>query len=265
MIRFGTDGIRGDAERDLTPDLIATLGRAAARVIGTEHPFVVGRDTRQSGLRIEADLAAGLNGAGADVLRAGVVPTPAVAWLAQARNAPAAVVSASHNVYTDNGVKLFAPGGRKIPDDSQAAIEDELSAPPTATGRPEERGRAADLPDAAAQYVAHLTGALSSRRLDGLTVVVDCAHGAASGTAPAALRALGADVTVIAADPDGTNINDGCGSTHPQALQAAVRERGADAGLALDGDGDRVIAVDERGQLVDGARILAVLALDRHR
>jgi phosphoglucosamine mutase len=261
-IRFGTDGIRGDAERDLTPELITALGRAAARVVGTSRPFVVGRDTRRSGLRIETDLAAGLNGAGADVLRAGVIPTPAVAWLAQARDAPAAVVSASHNAYTDNGVKLFAPGGHKIPDAWQDAIERDLAEP--APALPAGRGWADDLPDAPSEYVAHLTGALDDRRLDGLAVVVDCANGAASGTAPAALRALGAAVTVIAAEPDGTNINDGCGSTYPQRLQAAVRQHGADAGLALDGDADRVIAVDEHGELVDGDRILALLALDRH-
>jgi phosphoglucosamine mutase len=240
------------------------LGRAAARVIGTERPFVVGRDTRQSGPRIEADLVAGLCEAGGDVIHAGVLPTPGVAWLAQARQAPAAMVSASHNPYTDNGVKLFAPGGRKLPDEVETRVEEELTAP-SAVSAPEKRGQASELPEASGEYVAHLTSALGDRRLDGLAVVVDCAHGAASATAPDALRRLGADVTVLAASPDGQNINAGCGSTYPQGLQAAVRDRGAVAGLALDGDADRVIAVDERGELVDGDRILAVLALDRHQ
>ena len=233
-------------------------------MIGTDQPFIIGRDTRRSGARIEADLVAGLCGAGADALLVGVLPTPAVACLAQARGAPAAMVSASHNAYADNGVKLFAPGGRKIPDQWETRIEEELAAAPTGAPPADPPGRAESLPGAATDYIAHLTAALDGRRLDGVAVVVDCAHGAASETAPAALRALGAHVTVLAAEPDGTNINDGCGSTHPEELQAAVRARGAHAGLALDGDADRVIAVDERGDLVDGDRILAVLALDRH-
>jgi phosphoglucosamine mutase len=233
-------------------------------VIGIDHPFVVGRDTRRSGPRIEADLVAGLCGSGADVLRVGVLPTPAVAWFAQTRGAPAAVISASHNAYTDNGIKLFAPGGGKIPDEWQTGIEAALAAPRSASSPSARAGHDGHVTDAASDYVRHLTEVLSGRRLDGLAVVVDCAHGAASETAPAALRALGADVTVLAAAPDGTNINDRCGSTHPQALQTAVRERGAAVGLALDGDADRIIAVDERGELVDGDRILAVLALDRH-
>jgi phosphoglucosamine mutase len=272
-LRFGTDGVRGVANRDLTPELVTALGRAAARVIGTNAPFVVGRDTRRSGPLLEAALVAGLCSEGADVERVGVLPTPGVAYLAQMIAAPAAVVSASHNPYPDNGVKLFAPGGRKIADAPERRIETELrrlvdagtSVVPggdgvTASGV----GVVRDRIGAPADYIAHLCAALAGRRLDDVSVVVDCAHGAASQVAPWALRVAGARVRVLHDEPDGTNINAGCGSTDPGELQAAVVDAGAHAGLAFDGDGDRVIAVDDTGELVDGDRMLAIIALDLH-
>jgi phosphoglucosamine mutase len=271
-LRFGTDGVRGVANRDLTPELVTALGRAAARVLGADRPFVVGRDTRRSGPLLEAALVAGLCSEGADVERVGVLPTPGVAYLAQTSDAPAAVISASHNPYPDNGVKLFARGGRKIADAPEQRIEAELrrlvdGAAPTGAGAPPEGpdvGVARDRLGAAADYIAHLAAGLGGRRLDGQSVVVDCGNGAASEVAPWALRVLGARVGVLHAEPDGANINAGCGSTHPGELQEAVVAGGAHAGLAFDGDADRVIAVDERGRLVDGDQMLAVIALDLH-
>ena len=267
-LRFGTDGIRGVANRDLTPELVTALGRAAARVLGTERPFVVGRDTRRSGPLLEAALVAGLCGEGADVERVGVLPTPGIAYLAQLFDAPGAVISASHNPYPDNGVKLFGRGGRKIADEPEVRIETELRRPadPGAEAGPEGPGVgvARERLGAAADYVAHLVATLGDRRLDGQSVVVDCGNGAASDVAPWALRVCGASVRVLHDQPDGTNINAGCGSTDPTELQQAVLAAGAVAGLAFDGDADRVIAVDERGDLVDGDQMLAIIALDRH-
>ena len=275
-LRFGTDGIRGVANRDLTPELVTALGRAAARVLGTDRPFVVGRDTRRSGPLLEAALVAGLCSEGADVERVGVLPTPGVAYLAQLLDAPGAVISASHNPYPDNGVKLFGRGGRKIADDPEARIEAELrhlveggqsfAAPTGAEVGPEngDVGVARERLGAAADYIAHLAAALGDRRLDGQSVVVDCGNGAASEVAPWALRVCGASVRVLHDQPDGTNINAGCGSTDPTELQQAVLAAGAGAGLAFDGDADRVIAVDERGDLVDGDQMLAIIALDRN-
>ena len=267
-LRFGTDGIRGIANRDLTPELVTALGRAAARVIGADQPFVVGRDTRRSGPLLEAALVAGLCSEGADVMRVGVLPTPGVAHLAGMVDAPAAVISASHNPYPDNGVKLFARGGRKIADVPEQRIEAELRRliDAGADGRPDGPGVGVvrDRLGAPADYIAHLCAALAERRLDGISLVVDCGNGAAYEVAPWALRVLGARVRVLHAEPDGTNINAGCGSTDPSELQAAVVESGAQAGLAFDGDADRVIAVDERGILVDGDQMLAIIALDLH-
>jgi phosphoglucosamine mutase len=209
-----------------------------------------------------AALAAGLASAGADVVDLGVLPTPGVAFHAQARGWPAAVVSASHNAWTDNGIKLLASGGRKLTDPLEHAIAVNLTAP----GPPPSPivGRITRAIEPVTPYVDHLVGALDGRRLDGVRVVLDCANGAASAVAPAAFRAAGADVIVVAAEPDGTNINDGCGSTHPSALQDAVVVAGADAGLAFDGDADRVVAVAGDGALVDGDHILAICAADLH-
>jgi len=264
-LRFGTDGIRGVANRELTPELVTAVGRAAARVLGTEHAVVVGRDTRRSGPMLEAALVAGLCAEGADVLLAGVLPTPAVAELARVRESPAAMLTASHNPFGDNGVKLFAVGGRKLTDDIEHSIEHELrelaaSAPSGAEGR--AVGVSAELRDGFDEYVAHVVGALQGRRLDGLRVVIDCANGASFRAAPRVLRELGAEVEVLHALPNGLNINDGCGSTDPADLQRAVVESGANAGLAFDGDADRLIAVDETGVIVDGDQLLAIAAFD---
>jgi phosphoglucosamine mutase len=267
-LRFGTDGVRGVANRDLTPELVTALGRAAARVLGADRTFVVGRDTRRSGPLLEAALVAGLCSEGADVERVGVLPTPGIAYLAQLFDAPAAVISASHNPYPDNGVKLFARGGRKIADEQEQRIEAELRRLVDAGAEvgPEgpDVGVARDRLGAAADYIAHLAAGLGDRRLDGQSVVVDCGNGAAYEVAPWALRVRGASVRVLHDQPDGTNINAGCGSTDPAELQRAVLAAGAGAGLAFDGDADRVIAVDERGNLVDGDQMLAIIALDLH-
>ena len=264
-LRFGTDGIRGVANRELTPELVTALGRAAARVLGTSHPFVVGRDTRRSGPMLEAALVAGLSGEGADVLLAGVLPTPAIAELARVRESPAAMITASHNPFGDNGVKVFAVGGRKLTDDIEHSIEYELrELAASAPSGPEGRGVgvSSELRDAFDEYVAHVVGALQGHRLEGLSVVVDCANGASFRAAPRVLRDLGAQVEVLNATPNGANINDGCGSTDPTDLRRAVVESGAHAGLAFDGDADRLIAVDETGEIVDGDQLLAIAAFD---
>lgn len=269
-LRFGTDGVRGVANRDLTPELVTALGRAAARVVDA-RTWLVGRDTRRSGPLLEAALVAGLCAEGADVVSVGVLPTPGVAYLSRADGRPAAMISASHNPFPDNGIKLFAPGGRKIPDDTELRIEHLVAAvtrPPDGATPDRHAPDGEDVgvwrtdASAAQRYVDHLAGVLEGRALGGLHVVVDCGNGAASAVAPAALRALGARVTVLNDTPDGSNINAACGSTDPSALQRAVVEERANAGLAFDGDADRVIAIDERGRVVDGDQVLAILALD---
>jgi phosphoglucosamine mutase len=260
VLRFGTDGIRGDADADLTPDLVVALGRAAAVVFGVARPFVVGRDTRRSGPRLLDDLAVGLHAEGAVVRDAGVLPTPGLAFLASAANAPALMISASHNPWTDNGIKLFATGGRKIDDATERRVEDELRAQSLKPSLPVAEAAIGTEPTA--PYVEHLEAALGGRQLDGLRVVLDCANGAAFELGPAAFRAVGVDVEVLHASPDGTNINEGCGSTDPRDLQAAVVAAGADAGFAFDGDADRVLAVDAAGAIVDGDQIMVIAALD---
>jgi phosphoglucosamine mutase len=263
VLRFGTDGVRGDADADLTSPLVVALGRAATRVLGVRE-FLVGRDTRESGPRIEADLTRGFAAEGAHATSLGVAPTPAVAFLAQQHSVPAAIVSASHNPWTDNGVKIVAADGRKLPDAVEEAIEAEMlsimTLPSASSSTPSATVARADLDG----YVAHLLGSLVGRSLAGLHVVLDCANGAASELGPRALNEAGARVDAINAQPDGRNINAGCGSTHPEGLQRAVRDAGADLGLALDGDADRVLAVDERGELVDGDQIMVMTALDWH-
>ncbi|MEO6120728.1 MAG: phosphoglucosamine mutase, partial [Acidimicrobiales bacterium] len=262
--RFGTDGIRGVADVELTPELVHALGRAAARVMRADR-FLVGRDPRRSGPALQAALSAGLAAEGCAVVDLGVLPTPAVAFGSATLGAPAAMVSASHNRFSDNGVKLFATGGHKLDDATEAAIEAELHA--ILAGRP----AAATTPaggividtELLGTYVEHLRSSLEGRRLSGLRVVLDCANGAASMVAPAVFAGLGAAVEVIADQPDGTNINQDCGSTHPEGLASAVAAAGADVGLAFDGDADRVLAVDRRGALVDGDQLLGLLALDR--
>ena len=262
-LRFGTDGVRGrDAE--LTPEWVAALGRAAAAALGGGR-FVIGRDTRRSGPMIESALAAGLAASGVDVERLGVLPTPAVAWLSATEGVPGVVISASHNPYTDNGVKLFAPGGRKLSEEVELRLEGELerlqAGGPVSSAGGTGIGTVTDR-DVSAAYTEALVASLEGRRLDGLSIVLDPANGAASAVGPAVLRRLGADVRVIHAEPDGRNINAGCGSTSPHELCRTVVASGADLGLALDGDADRVHAVDHRGQLVDGDQLLAMFALD---
>jgi phosphoglucosamine mutase len=263
-IGFGTDGIRGVANTELTPELALRLGRAAVGVLGGER-WLIGADTRVSGPMLVAALTAGLASAGADVIDLGVVPTPAVAFHAQLLGCPAAVVSASHNPYTDNGIKLLAAGGKKLHDDVESAVAARMGTAlmGTADGSP-RIGRISRHPDPLGAYAAHVVASIEDRRLDGVRLVIDCANGAASEVAPMVLRALGAEVTVLSAAPDGTNINAGCGSTHPAPLQTAVVEAGAQAGLAFDGDADRVVAVGGDGGLVDGDHIMAILAGDLH-
>ena len=268
---FGTVGVRGRANSDLTPELALSVARAAAGVLadrdGTSRPVaVVGRDPRASGEMLEAAVVAGLTSAGAEVLRVGVVPTPALAFLTAAQDADLGVmISASHNPMPDNGIKLFSRGGHKLPDALEAAIEHTVVSGSSDDHRPTGAGvgRVRDLPDAAAQYVAHLLGTVD-RPLSGLTVVVDGAHGAAATIAPEVYRQAGATVHAIGDRPDGWNINDGIGSTHLGPLIEAVRQTGADLGLAHDGDADRCLAVTADGNLVDGDAILAVCALALH-
>jgi phosphoglucosamine mutase len=272
MLKFGTDGVRGVANAELTPELALALGRAAARVLGGDR-FAIGRDTRRSGPMLEAALSAGLVSEGVDVELLGVAPTPEVAWWSVTAGAPAAVVSASHNPFADNGIKLFAAGGRKLADDVEERLELELqrlladaaaTAPPEApTGAGVGAVRTVSA-SAHSGYRAAVSGSLAGRDLAGLRAVVDCAHGSASVVAPGLLSDLGVDVEVIHAEPDGTNINAGCGSTHPQELARLVAERGADVGVAFDGDADRVLLVDAAGELVDGDHIIAICAIDRH-
>ena len=267
MPLFGTDGVRGLANDELSPELALSVASAAAMVLvahdATHKPLaVVGRDPRASGEMLEAAVIAGLTAAGADVLRVGVLPTPAVAFLTAAYNADLGVMlSASHNPMADNGIKLFARGGLKLPDE----IEDEIEAVVDSGDRfrpvGASVGRVTDADDAAERYLAHLLSTVPAD-LGGLHVVVDCAHGAASSVAPELYRRAGAKVTAIAAEPDGLNINDGVGSTHLEGLVAAVVEQGADLGIAHDGDADRCLAVAADGSLIDGDQLLAVCAVD---
>jgi phosphoglucosamine mutase len=267
---FGTDGVRGLANREVTAELALDLSVAAARVILDRGDYdrtrarplaVVGRDPRISGQILEHAVVAGLASAGVDVLRLRVLPTPAVAHLTAALDADLGVViSASHNPMPDNGIKFLARGGLKLDDAVEAEIEELLgSAWDAPIGA--DVGRVRPYATPVEEYVDHLMSTLD-RPLTGLKVVVDCANGAATEAAPMALRAAGAEVVVIGAEPDGLNINDGCGSTHLGPLQAAVVEHGADAGVALDGDADRCLAVDHEGKDVDGDQILAILAQD---
>jgi phosphoglucosamine mutase len=268
-LKFGTDGVRGVANDELTPELVLALGRAAARVMGTKEPFLIGRDTRVSGPLLHAALVAGLTSEGASVVDLGVIPTPGVACLCVAQSAPGAMISASHNPFPDNGVKFFARGGLKLSDAVEAELESEMASV-LADGHHGPRPTAGDvgratLDDggATAWYERQLIASLEGRRLDGVSVVLDCAHGASSALAPRVFAAAGANVTVLHNEPNGTNINDGCGSTHPASLQAEVVRLGADVGLAFDGDADRMLAVDADGNLVDGDHILAICAVDR--
>lgn len=266
MLRFGTDGVRGVALTELTPELVTALGRAAARTFGS-RVCAITRDTRESGPVLEAALAAGLTSEGVEVRSLGVAPTPAVAWLSAADGVLGAVISASHNPYRDNGVKLFAPGGRKLSDAEEASLEAELHRlldGSTEAVDPVPVAAVRDDSDAVARWAQSVVASTGGRRFVGLHVVVDCANGAASSVGPEVLRTLGARVDVLHAAPDGTNINEGCGSTHPDDLQRAVVASGAAAGIAFDGDADRALAVDAAGRLIDGDQIIGIAAIDRN-
>jgi phosphoglucosamine mutase len=250
-LRFGTDGVRGAAFTQLTPQFVASLGHAASAVLHSDR-WLIGRDTRESGSQLSAAFIAGVQ---AEVTDLGVMPTPAIAFWSQQLGVPAAVVTASHNAWTDNGVKIFAAGGTKLTDDVETAIE-------AALGQPVEVPAPSDTVvagEAIDRYVDHLVEGRPS--LSSLRIVIDCANGAMSDAAPAAFQRLGADFVAIHRSPNGRNINDHCGATSPASLAAAVVQHGADLGLAFDGDGDRVIAVDHLGNIVDGDRMLALAAL----
>ena len=265
---FGTDGVRGLAGVDVTAELALGLAQSAAFVLGRDArsesrraTAVVARDPRVSGEFISAAVSAGLASSGVDVLDAGVLPTPAAAYLVADSGADFGVmVSASHNPAADNGIKFFAAGGTKLPDDVEEQIEAAMSRPHGGTtGR--EVGRIRRFADAEDRYLVHLLGTLEGVSLKGVHVVIDCAHGAAAGISPDVFTDAGAKVTVIGNAPDGFNINDGIGSTHLGPLIAKVREAGADLGIAHDGDADRCLAVDANGEVIDGDRIMAILAL----
>jgi len=260
---FGTDGVRGLANRDVTAELALDLSVSAAHIlseVGSRRTAVVGRDPRASGEFLQSAVAAGLASAGVDVIDAGVLPTPAIAYLTKVRSADLGVMlSASHNAMPDNGIKFFNAEGNKLPDEVEGQIEARLN---EQWQRPvgDDVGRIVADPDGIAEYVAHLLTTVETP-LDGLTVVVDGANGAASAAAPLAYRQAGATVIEIHCDPDGYNINRDCGSTHMQDLQAAVVDAGADLGIAHDGDADRCLAVDAQGHIVDGDQLMSIIAL----
>ncbi|QHD70718.1 phosphoglucosamine mutase (plasmid) [Sphingobium yanoikuyae] len=260
---FGTDGIRGRTNQGLTAELAMKIGMAA----GTHflrgkhrHRVVIGKDTRLSGYMIENALVAGFTAVGMDVVQFGPIPTPAVALLAQSMRADFGVmISASHNLYLDNGIKLFGPDGYKLSDEDELKIE-ALLGQDIALAPSKEIGRARRIEDARGRYIHAVKSSFpADLRLDGLRIVIDCANGAAYQVAPSALWELGAEVIAIGVGPNGSNINDGCGSTAPMLLQETVVSSGADIGIALDGDADRLIVVDEKGQVVDGDQIMALI------
>lgn len=264
---FGTDGIRGTANQDpMTVEMAQKLGQAAGLRFtrGTHrHRVLVGKDTRLSGYMIECALVSGFLSAGVDVTLAGPMPTPAIAMLTRSLRADLGVmISASHNPFGDNGIKLFGPDGFKLSDETEAEIESLMRA--DLAGRlatPERIGRASRLNDAAGRYIENAKASFPrGRRLDGLRIVIDCANGAAYRVAPTALWELGAEVIRIGCEPNGVNINESCGSTRPEALCAAVVAHEADIGIALDGDADRLLIADEQGRLIDGDQILALIA-----
>ncbi|RPF42878.1 phosphoglucosamine mutase [Thermodesulfitimonas autotrophica] len=261
---FGTDGVRGVANRELSPDLAFKLGRAGAYVLARRagKGIVVGRDTRLSGEMLEAAVVAGILSAGVNALLLGVLPTPAVAYLTRTLGAAGGVViSASHNPAPDNGIKFFGADGYKLPDPVEEEIEGlvlgDMAAVPSPVGA--GIGRVVPVKDAADRYMAHVL-TVGPRTLEGLRVAVDCAHGAAYEIAPRLLRVLGAEIIPVGVEPDGLNINSGCGATKPHVLQELVFATGADLGLAFDGDADRLIAVDEKGNIVDGDAIILAAA-----
>ena len=267
---FGTDGIRGLTNSEpMTAETALRVGQAAGAYFlrgDHRHRVVIGKDTRLSGYMMESAMVAGFTSVGMDVVLVGPMPTPAVAMLTRSMRADLGVmISASHNPFSDNGIKMFGPDGYKLSDEDEREIEGLLQGSPELAA-PNEIGRAKRIDDARGRYVHFLKGTFPEHlRLDGLKIVVDCANGAAYHVAPDALWELGADVVPLAVTPDGININEDCGSTHPQLLRETVVASGADIGLALDGDADRIIVVDEKGQLVDGDQLMALIALGMQR
>lgn len=262
---FGTDGVRGVANRDLTPELVLSLARAAAGIlVSPGETVIIGRDTRESGPMIEGALAAGFAASGAEVLLAGIIPTPAISFLIKDEHAAlGAVISASHNPPTDNGIKFFDRTGMKLTVEQERAIEDALGH----TLKGSRVGGIEPLEAAATRYAAFLTGTIESEEVDlsGTRIVVDCAYGATGAIAPRVLRHFNAEVVELHTAPDGRRINQGCGSTHLGPLQAAVQEHKADLGIAFDGDGDRVLLVGPDGGVIDGDRMMGIAALHMHR
>ncbi|KPJ96795.1 MAG: phosphoglucosamine mutase [Gammaproteobacteria bacterium SG8_15] len=266
---FGTDGIRGRVgEGAITPDFVMKLGWAVGRVLGDgnkrRNKVVIGKDTRISGYMFESALEAGLSAAGIDILLLGPMPTPGIAYLTRTLHAQAGIViSASHNPYQDNGIKFFSAHGTKLSDEIEFAIEAEIDKEFSCVDS-SKLGKAERIEDAAGRYIEFCKSTVPlGMELKGMKIVLDCAHGATYYVAPCVFDELGADVTTIGTSPNGLNINAGFGSTHPEALQKAVLEQGADIGIALDGDGDRVLMVDNKGELVDGDELLYVIAKSR--
>ncbi len=264
---FGTDGIRGRVgDAPVTADFMLRLGRAAGKVLagGDSRSVVIGKDTRISGYMFESALEAGLAAAGANVALLGPMPPPALPYLTRTLHACAGIViSASHNPFYDNGIKFFSAEGEKLPEDVERAIEAELEKP-FSTVSSEKMGKAVRIEDAAGRYIEFCKGTIPfETMLSGLKIVVDCAHGATYRVAPAVLEELGAEVITIGADPDGLNINENCGSTYPELVSRAVLENVADVGIALDGDGDRVIMVNAKGEVVNGDELLYIIAAAR--
>jgi phosphoglucosamine mutase len=265
---FGTDGIRGTANiYPMTVEIAMQVGRAIAFIVKEKakgHRIVIGKDTRQSCYMLENALAAGICSMGVDVLLVGPLPTPGIAFITTSMRADAGVViSASHNPFQDNGIKIFSSDGFKLPDEMEAEIEDLIFSQKMAALRPvaDEVGKASRIDDAKGRYIVFLKNTFPKKyTLDDFHIVLDCAHGATYGVAPHVFEELGAKVTTLGVHPDGKNINDGCGALFPGLMAEKVRESGADIGLALDGDGDRLIVCDERGEIVDGDHIMAVCA-----
>lgn len=266
---FGTDGIRGEVGQfPITPEFVLKLGWAAGRVLanGDKGKVLIGKDTRISGYMFESALEAGLSAAGLDILLLGPMPTPAVAYLTRTLRASAGIViSASHNPFQDNGIKFFSNQGAKLADEVELAIEAQLDGE-MSTVDPAELGKAVRVDDAPGRYIEYCKSTFPRQlSLRGLRLVVDCANGATYHVAPSVFRELGAKVETLGTEPDGLNINVDCGSTKPERLSQMVTARGADAGIALDGDGDRVIMVDHRGEIVDGDELLYIIAREQHR
>lgn len=268
---FGTDGIRGRmGEEPITPSTVMKLGWALGNVLGnngdTRSKVIIGKDTRVSGYLLESAMEAGLISAGVDVSLLGPMPTPGIAYLTRTARAQAGVViSASHNPYYDNGIKFFSPEGEKLSDETELAIE-EMMQQAIQTVDSRDLGKATRYPDAAGRYIEYCKATIANHvTLDGLNIVLDCANGASYHTAPSVLSELGAKLHVIGDEPDGFNINEGFGATDTKALQAEVIKQGADLGIALDGDGDRLIMVDHLGEIVDGDKLILIMALARAR